>query len=467
MHRHLSWLFAGILVLFALAILTDLPNSPGFHFGPIDRNVKVVQGLDLQGGIRVLLCTAKHTNPPSSAMSAARDVIENRIGGIGGLTSPQVSVVSSSPPCVDVELPGANNQKAVIKTIGSTGKLVLGGTNVQSSSTQTVAPPGVNEKVKLIAKGQPDASTNPQKVLIVVPGNQVVPNSAAVTFDTSGNPQVTYNLKSAGSTAWCKYTTSHVNYFSPVVLDNKVIADPVIQSAICGGSTQVTGLSLSEANNLKTILNYGALPVSLHVQSIETVSATLGPTYVHKAEIAGIIGLILVALFMLIYYRLPGLIADVALLIYAAVVFALFKFIPVTLTLPGIAGFILSIGMAVDANVLIFERLKEELRAGKSLGAAIDSGFNRAWTSIRDSNISTMITTVILYWFGQHFGTTVITSFASTLFIGVAVSMFTAIVVTRTFLRLLVASGRGRSLWLYGVEDPRAKEPAVLGGSVV
>jgi preprotein translocase subunit SecD len=190
---------------------------------------------------------------------------------------------------------------------------------------------------------------------------------------------------------------------------------------------------------------------------------------VKKAEIAGIVGLVLVALFMLLYYRLPGLLADIALLVYAAVVFSLFKLIPVTLTLPAIAGFILSIGMAVDANVLIFERMKEELRAGKTLGAAIDSGFNRAWTSIRDSNISTMITTIILYWFGQHFGTTIITGFATTLFIGVAVSMFTAIMVTRTFLRVLVASGRLRSPWLYGIDETTttAIEPAVAGGSVV
>ncbi len=221
---------------------------------------------------------------------------------------------------------------------------------------------------------------------------------------------------------------------------------------------------------MKTLLNYGALPVTLHREGVETVSATLGPEYVHKALIAGIIGLILVALFMLFYYRLPGLVADVALVIYALVVFAVFKLVPVTLTLPGIAGFILSIGMAVDANVLIFERLKEELRAGKTLGAAIDSGFNRAWTSIRDSNISTMITTAILYWFGQHFGTTIITGFATTLFIGVAISMFTAIMVTRTFLRILVTWGAGRwPLSLWGLPEAgrgSTTEAALPGGSV-
>lgn len=466
MQRHLSWFFFGIIALFALALYTDLPGSPGFHILGIDRNVTVSQGLDLKGGVRVLLCA--NGQPPAGAMSAARDVIENRASGFAGSSSPQVSVVNGN--CIDAELPGVHNQNQAIGLIGQTGKLDLAGTNVQGTTgNQTTGgtPPGAGQIVKLIKKGVPDSSSNPQKVLIVVPGTDVNPNSATITFDATGAPLVNYTLNAAGTSAWASYTASHVNYFSPVVLDGKVIDDPVIQGAIPNGQTQVSGLSLTEANNLKTLLNYGALPVTLHRAAVQQVSATLGPEYVRKAEIAGIVGLLLVALFMLVYYRLPGVLADSALLIYAAVVFAIFKLIPVTLTLPGIAGFILSIGMAVDANVLIFERLKEELRAGKTLGAAIDSGFNRAWTSIRDSNISTMITTVILYWFGQHFGTTIITGFATTLFIGVTVSMFTAIMVTRTFLRLLVASGRGRSLALFGLNEPAKREPAVLGGSVV
>jgi preprotein translocase subunit SecD len=184
------------------------------------------------------------------------------------------------------------------------------------------------------------------------------------------------------------------------------------------------------------------------------VAASLGSQYVNDATLAAIIGFIIVAVFMLLYYRLPGLLADIALLMYAAVVFAVFKYIGVTLTLAGIAGFILSIGMAVDANVLIFERTREELRAGKTLGAAVEAGFKRAWTSIRDSNASTIITTVILFWFGHNFADTTITGFATTLFIGVVVSMLTAVFVSHTFLRLIVLSGYARSYWLYGVEEP-------------
>ena len=207
----------------------------------------------------------------------------------------------------------------MLATIGTTGLLVLGGTNAHQVGNQIVGgpAPGVNEKVKLAQDRNAQFDLGSKKVLIVVPGTDVVPQSASVTFDSTGAPLVNYSLNSAGSTAWCNYTTSHVNYFSPVVLDNKVIADPVIQSEICGGSTQVSRLTLDEANNLKTLLNYGALPVALHTTSTELVSATLGSEYIRKAEIAGIVGLILVALFMLVYYRLPGLLADIALLIYA------------------------------------------------------------------------------------------------------------------------------------------------------
>lgn len=213
------------------------------------------------------------------------------------------------------------------------------------------------------------------------------------------------------------------------------------------------------------VLKYGALPVPLEVVENRTVGPTLGQDSVRKSLVAGAIGLLIVMAFMLIYYRLPGFLADVALLLYAAVVFALFKLIPVTLTLPGIAGFILSIGMAVDANILIFERMKEELRWGKTLGAAIEAGFARAWTSIRDSNISTLITCFILFdpiglfgLFGLHTGASIIKGFAFTLAIGVLVSMFTAITVTRTFLRAIVGTEYAKSRWAFGLAAEKAEE---------
>jgi preprotein translocase subunit SecD len=264
---------------------------------------------------------------------------------------------------------------------------------------------------------------------------------------------VNYGLKGQGSTDWCTYTTRHVNAFSAIVLDNLIVSDPTIQQAICGGQTQISGnFTTDTAKQLATYLNYGALPVALHVDSSQEVSASLGPQYVRDAYIAGIIGFIIVALFMLIYYRLPGALAVVALLMYAAVTFAAYKLVGVTITLAGIAGFILSIGMAVDANVLIFERMREELRAGKTLGAAVDSGFRRAFPSIRDSNASTIITTIILYVFGHNFAATTITGFALTLGIGVAISFITAVYVSHTFLRLVVISGRAREASYYGVD---------------
>jgi preprotein translocase subunit SecD len=196
----------------------------------------------------------------------------------------------------------------------------------------------------------------------------------------------------------------------------------------------------------------GSLAVPLEVVQSRTVGPTLGQDSIDKSIEAGLVGLTLVALMMILYYRLPGLLSVVALLIYSSIVFALFKLIPVTLTLAGIAGFILSIGMAVDANVLIFARLKDELRHGRTIRAAVEAGFDHAWPSIRDSNISTMITCVILYNFGRYVGASIIQGFALTLFIGVIVSMFTAIVVTRTFLRLWLNIRPIRNRWWLGVE---------------
>ncbi len=185
-------------------------------------------------------------------------------------------------------------------------------------------------------------------------------------------------------------------------------------------------------------LRYGSLPIPLKVVESSTVGPTLGEDSLRKSAIAGVIGLAVVMIFMAVYYRLPGVLADLALLIYATVTLALFKLIPVTLTLPGVAGFVLSIGVAVDANVLIFERMKEELRAGRTLYQAIDTGFSRAWPSIRDSNLSTLITCAILFWFGSTFGASIVKGFSLTLALGVLVSLFTAITVTRTFLHVVL-----------------------------
>jgi preprotein translocase subunit SecD len=227
---------------------------------------------------------------------------------------------------------------------------------------------------------------------------------------------------------------------------------------------EITGrFTLEEARNLAIQMNAGALPVPVSVVEQRDVDATLGSDSVARSILAGQIGLLVVVIFMVVYYRLPGLLAALALGIYAVLTLAEFKLIPVTLTLAGIAGFILSIGMAVDANILIFERMREEMRAGKTLGAAIDAGFDRAWSSIRDSNISTLITCAILFWFGSNFGASIVMGFSLTLALGVLTSMFSAITVTRTFLLLLVRTGLATSSWLFGLEKPAAPTMATVG----
>ncbi len=232
--------------------------------------------------------------------------------------------------------------------------------------------------------------------------------------------------------------------------DGEPIA-PIVRSVI-RESGQIEGLSYNDATSLSEQLNAGRLPVPLEILYDQTVSPILGAGFIDMSIKAGIIGIILVMLFMIVYYRLPGVLACLALIFYGALVMALFKLIPVTLTLAGLGGFILSIGMAVDANVLIFERMKEEFRTGRTLGAAIEAGFNRAWTAIRDSNVTTFIVCIILYWLGSSIvASAPVMGFALTLFIGVAVSMFTAIVVTRTLLRLLVGTPLARRTSLFSV----------------
>jgi preprotein translocase subunit SecD len=468
--RHIGWTLVGIIVVFLAAVYVDLPGTNDF----LGRHVAINKGIDIAGGVSVVMIgppfkDCANGTASGSDMSTARTVIENRVAGGLGTTEPIVAQLGAN--CIRVELPGATNQQAAVASIGATGYLAL----TDSASTQLA--PGTKVILSCAgghAAGCPPGSKNipanltahPPVLKVIVPGTDITRGSAQVGFDPNNQPDVTYSMNGSGSTAWCNYTTANVNKFSAIVLDGAVVSDPTIQGAICGGSTQITGLgSTTEAKAISVDLNYGALPVALHVNSSQQVAASLGSQYVNEATTAGIVGLILVALFMILYYRLPGLLADLALVMYTVTVFSLFKLLGVTLTLAGIAGFILSIGMAVDANVLIFERLKEEMRSGKTLGAAIEAGFKRAFPSIRDSNASTLITTVILFWFGHNFAATTITGFATTLFIGVVVSFITAYFVSHSFLRLLVLSGYARNPRLYGVETPEPATPA--GGTSV
>jgi len=278
--------------------------------------------------------------------------------------------------------------------------------------------------------------------------------SANVGSDQQGRRTVDFVLKANGRDLFASWTAAHINQYFAIVLDNVVISAPVIQGAIPGGNVQITSGSLAgfakqEADDLVNVLRFGSLPFPVEELASDTIDPTLGKEFLDSSLLAGGIAILLVIFFMLLHYRLPGAVASFALIYYAILVYALFRLIPVTLTLAGIAGFVLSVGMAVDANILIFERSKEELRLGKSLPQAIEAGFARAWNSILDSNVSSLITATILYLFGSS----VIQGFALVLIIGVLASMFTAITVTRSILRIVVRQDWARKAWLYGVTD--------------
>jgi preprotein translocase subunit SecD len=444
MHRRNFYTLVGIVIVVILAIVTDVSGATKAFTLNLGRPITVHQGLDLKGGARVLLKAVppRGQKVDANTMEAARSIIDSRVNGGFGVSEPVIQTVSSGNDWyLSVELPGLNakNLQDVESVIQNTGQLTL----VANGSTT-------------LAKG---ASTKGYAVL--AKGAEIIASSVTQGTDQAGAPIVQFSVNSAAANKIATYTASHASpsncvpgstcQYMAIAIDNKVYDNPIVQSAIPNGQIEINHIgSFDAAHNLMVTLKYGALPVPLKIVGVQDVSATLGPSNVQASLVAGLVGLFIVVLFMAIYYRLPGLLADGALLIYALVVLATFKIIPVTLTLAGIAGFILSIGMAVDANILIFERMKEELRGGRSISAAVDAGFSRAWPSIRDSNISTMITCAILWWFGSTFAASIIVGFATTLFIGVAVSMLTAIVVSRTFLRLVLAGTGATKRALFG-----------------
>jgi protein-export membrane protein SecD len=457
-----------VIILAAAALWVDLPTNPGLHIhlGPInfDRDIRVHQGLDLQGGMQVLLEAdlPQGQEIEAGAMDAAKVIVKNRVDALG-VTEPLVQ--SQGERRIIVELPGVEDPELAIATIRETGLLEfvdMGNTFlppdtvVATSLGGAVAPaePSPTEGITETATITPTAPVTPEQIYdTVMTGKEL--DTVNVALDQYSKPEIQFALKPDGTGIFADFTSKNVGRFLCIVLDKRVISCPRINSAIPDGSARITGeFTLEEARSLAIQLQYGALPVPLRVETTRSVGPTLGQDSVQRSVRAGAIGLAAVLLFMLIYYRLPGSLAALALIIYALLNFALFKLIPVTLTLPGITGFLLSTGMAVDANILIFERMKEELRWGRSLAAAINAGFDRAWTSIRDSNLSTIITCVILYWFGSNFGASVVKGFAITLFIGVVISMFTAVTVTRTFIRF-VFDAFGERLrdrkWLLGI----------------
>jgi preprotein translocase subunit SecD len=433
-----------IVIIGVLALVLDFwPGLKLPAFGDPNGANRVVEtklGLDLQGGFRVEYQALPKDGkvPTAGDLSTIRNIIERRVNSTG-VAEPVVQTQGSDR--VVVELPGVTDADAIRKLVGQTGRLDFVPLPVADYGTSTAPGP------KQAVEGQP----LPTNALPLFSGDQI--ESSNPTTDSTGARAVGFTLKGTGAKLFGDYTTAHVNEFFAIVLDGTVISAPRIQSAITGGQGIITGgvggFTGADMNNLVTVLRYGSLPFPVQELSNDQVSATLGAQFLHQSLLAAGIGILLVFVFMFLYYRLPGAVANVALIYYALVVLAMFRLIPVTLTLAGIAGFVLSVGMAVDANILIFERSKEELRLGKSLPAAIEAGFARAWNSILDSNVSSLITAGILYWFGSS----TIRGFALVLIIGVLVSMFTAITVTRTILRLVVRQDWARQARLYGVTE--------------
>jgi preprotein translocase subunit SecD len=454
-------LLIGVIVVVLFCVWLVWPGNSGIRINVLglrlERDIRTRLGLDLQGGMQVLLeADVPDTQEVTrEAMDAVRSIIENRVDALG-VVEPNVQLMGERR--ILAELPGLDDPDEAVAAFRGTGLLewidagdiyLEPGTIVRTTFDQpageqaTPEPagddPSASAETSEPAETQPEATLPQERVFeTVLTGRDL--KHASVGQDEFGKPQINFELSAEGASIFGDYTANNVGKFLAIVLDKKVISCPRVQGHIPDGMGRITGnFPLSEARAIVVQLRYGALPIPLRVAEQRTVGPTLGQDSVERSVWAGIVGLIVVLIFMLVYYRLPGLLADAALLVYAVVTFALFRLIPVTLTLPGVAGFLLSVGMAVDANILIFERMKEELRHGRSLGAAIEAGFDRAWTSIRDSNLSTLITCVILFWFGSNFGASAVRGFAVTLFLGVLVSMFTAITVTRTFMRTTYA----------------------------
>lgn len=421
--------FYLILVFVAVLILIAIPREDKIlsALGIKDTKLKVRQGLDLQGGASLLYqadLSKTESADKTKAISGVVDVINKRVNPTG---TSEVLVQTSGSDRVLVQLPGVKDIDEAINIIGKTAELNF----YQVNSDDSIIPSDIS------GKDLDNATTNidPQ----------------------SGQPVISFTMKNEAINKFAELTTE-INKSQGrllIVLDDQPLFNGTVSTPITDGKGQMQGFEdIKNAQETAVLLNAGALPVPISLAEQRTVGASLGTESISKSILAGIIGMLAVVFFMIAYYRLAGVIASVALVIYTLINIDIFKIsvatpFPIVLTLAGIAGFVLSIGMAVDANILIFERWKEEVREGATLEAGLESGFKRAWSSIRDSNISTLITCIILYNFGQP----IIKGFAVTLSIGVLVSMFTAITISRTFLQMLIQTPVGSQERFYRFRD--------------
>ncbi|MBT3363558.1 MAG: protein translocase subunit SecD [Chloroflexi bacterium] len=498
-----------ILVLVGLTLWVCFT---AFHIGSFKRETMVL-GIDLQGGLHLVYEADFSNIPAEQQqthLEESKRIIEERANSYG-VAEPIIQIQGNNR--ISIQLPGIEDPAEAMALIGATAQLDFRKLAEQEADGKTTLTESVSEGDTILKvtdvtnftvgeslglrkilgydqEGDPvtqndsglieaiDTENNTitikpeiknswsssQEVQQWIPATGVIgdntmqlvgehlKSNAIVGYSTSqiqAQAIITFNLRGNGPELFKQITNELINKPLGIFLDNERVSSPNVEDEIAGGSGIISGLDLNEARVLAIQLNQGALPLELNIVAQQNVSSTLGDDSLRKSLIAGGIGLVLVLLFMMAYYRLPGVVASLALIIYTLVVLSIFKLFPVTLTLAGIAAFILSIGMAVDANVLIFERMKEEIRSGRTVGAAIEAGFDRAWSSIRDSNISTILTCIVLIIFGRTLGANVVTGFAITLLIGVIISMFTAIVITKTLLRMFIGTRIAKKLELF------------------
>lgn len=442
----------GIILLLLVSVIVNIPPeiridfdplkihktfpgfNPNFFIGSfhLQRDLSIRRGLDLAGGTSITLQADMKgipQNQRASALESAKNIIERRINFFG-VSEPVVQTAQVNQEYrVIVEMPGVTDVDEAVRLVGTTAKLSFweeGASGSAKVASSSALPVGISQLIGKDAR-QTDLT-----------GGDL--QQTTVTFDrNTGKPQVQLAFTADGARKFAEITRRNVGKILPIVLDDRVVEAPRVNEAITGGSAVITGeFTPQQAKALSIQLNAGALPVSLFVLEQRAVGATLGNTSLRKSLVAGIIGFIVIVVFMVILYGRLGVVASIALSFYTLIVLAIFRLIPVTLTLAGIAGLILSIGIAVDANILIFERMREEMRKGRAKNVALALGFSRAWPSIRDSNVASLITSSILY----YFGTGVVRGFALTLAIGVLVSLFSAITLTKTFLQFLYGKAR-------------------------
>lgn len=443
--RKISLNFLIIIVLTIVTGYIVYPHNQGIKIQNYGINyyndLNFHLGLDLQGGTHLVYqsdLSQIQENEKESAIEGVRDVIERRVNAFG-VSEPIVQ--TSKKDRIIVELAGIEDVNQAIKMIGETPLLEF--------------KEEMTEEEKNSIREQFKDSNIPEEYLsqffykTTGLGGKQLERSDVIFNPNTYEPEVQLQFNDEGKNLFGEITSRNVGKQVAIYLDGIPISVPVVNEPITNGRAVISGnFSVEETKILVQRLNAGALPVPISLISQQTVGASLGKESIERSLTAGLLGLFLLSLFMMIYYRMQGIISVLALTIYSLILLSIFKFIPITLTLSGIAGFILSIGMAVDANVLIFERIKEEIRKGKPITIAIDEGFSRAWSSIFDSNVSTLITCIIL----AYFGTSIIEGFAITLGIGVVFSMFSAIFITKNLLKVWTMTKIGKNMWIFGVK---------------